>query len=72
MIFRRNPIISVDRTKRSNSISVATEFKHGVNDFLLKNVRDIVPEDSIAKKLTIKKIHQDTICPFTQVQANGF
>lgn len=57
MIFKRNPIRYIDRTKRSNSISVDAEFKHGVNDFLLKNVRDIVPEDSIIKEIDYKKIY---------------
>jgi|GEM_PF-6270908 len=55
MIFKRNPFRPIDRTRCSNSISVAAEFKHGVNDFLLKNAKVNLSEDSIAKEIDYLK-----------------
>lgn len=55
MIFMKNPFRPVDRTRRSNSISVVAEFKHGVNDYLLKTAKVITLEDSIAKEIDYLK-----------------
>ena len=55
MNFMRNPFRPVDRTRRSNGISVVAEVKHGVNDCLLKTAKVITLENSIAKEIDYLK-----------------
>ena len=55
MIFKRNPFRPIDRTRCCNSISVAAEFKHGMNDFLLKDAKVNLSEASIAKEIDYLK-----------------